>query len=278
MSPSQRPTSPNPDAAPTASPDGKIRVLRHMARAGGTVVSKCLAVMPGVALLSEIHPYAIRMFNPLIQAREWFNLYTQEEIDALSAGNPTFNTAIADIDRRARAAGRTLVIREWSHLDYLGVPFLPVPPYRPVMLDSLAGEFTVIQATTVRHPIDQWISTARLAIMQSGGLNLGSFLEGYRRFAEDALPHGIVRYEDFATDPDTHLKILCERLHLTFDPGYRERWFSYTHVTGDVHRPDARPEIKIPRRQEVDADFLRTFERNPDYRAVLKLLGYGHPS
>ncbi len=59
-----------------------VRILHQMARAGGTIMCKCLASMNGVVLLSEIHPRAVLLvqhvqpaaaeqFSPVRQARDY---------------------------------------------------------------------------------------------------------------------------------------------------------------------------------------------------------------
>jgi len=50
-----------------------------MARSGSTLMCKCLGCMEGVALLSEQHPKAWNLFNPLTQAEAWFQLITPSE-------------------------------------------------------------------------------------------------------------------------------------------------------------------------------------------------------
>jgi hypothetical protein len=85
----------------------------------------------------------------------------------------------------------------------------------------------------VRHPLDQWLSVAQQAVFQER-LGPARFLRGASRFAESAVQTGFIRFEDFTHDSDLALRQLCAGLELAFDPGYREKWGSYTHITGDV--------------------------------------------
>lgn len=91
-----------------------LRLLHHLARTGGTTISKCLAVMPGVALLSEIHPLGLEKISALHQAMGWFGLVDPQEIEQLGA-RPDFAASIRLIAERASARGLRLVIRDWSH-------------------------------------------------------------------------------------------------------------------------------------------------------------------
>lgn len=264
-----------PEAAADQRP--KLRLLHHMARSGGTLISKCLGCMDGVLLLSEIHPKGARWFNPLAQAQQWFKLFSPPELEAFrQQGQIDFADAIGRIAGRAGERGRDLVLRDWSHLDFTGVPFVPQPAYRLLLADALRPRFDLVQVCTVRHPIDQWLSLSRLQIMQ-GRLFLEPFLLGHRRFAEVAVQIGFLRYEDFTARPDALLAELCRSLELTFDPGYATRWPSFDRITGDVAGSRGGGEIRPVARRPLAPELLEAFARSVDYRRSLDLLGYQHP-
>ncbi|GJM18568.1 MAG: hypothetical protein DHS20C14_07810 [Phycisphaeraceae bacterium] len=255
-----------------------IRVLRHMARSGGTVISKCLGSMTGVALLSEIHPNGQDQFNPLAQAVEWHGLVTMGEVQhwQRTRKGMGFADAMVEINKRARERGLSLVVREWSHLDVIGHPFC-APTGRFMLGEALAPRLEVAQAFTVRHPMDQYLSLVRLQGMD--GLSVGAYLRGCRLFAQWAQEHAFVRYEDFTRDPDAALTTICERLRLDFDSGYRERWAAYDKITGDVVRTHGGRgiedvEIREMPRREAPAELLAEFRACPDYAPTLELLGY----
>ena len=106
---------------------------------------KCLGCMEGVVLLSELHPHAWNLFNPLKQTEEWFGLLTQNNItDLQNQGPVNYTTAIALIEQRCRTRGDTLVLRDWAHLDYTGFPFVTAPGYRPLLYTELFGQPTSI--------------------------------------------------------------------------------------------------------------------------------------
>ena len=89
--------------------------------------------MDGVCLLSEISPLGTAHFNPLRQAADWHGLVRTEEICDLS-DQEAFRDAIRQIRRRANQRGLTLLIRDWSHLDWVGFPFV-----EPTMQSSWCG-------------------------------------------------------------------------------------------------------------------------------------------
>ncbi len=255
-----------------------IRVLRHMARSGGTVISKCIGSMGSVALLSEIHPLGAEQFNPLQQAVAWHNLITKGEAKSWSRTRKRlgFADVMAEINKRARERGLSLVVREWSHLDVIGRPFCP-PAMRPLLLAELEDRFEIAQAVTVRHPVDQYLSLVRLEVIK--GLTVEEYLRGCRVFAEWAHAEGFVKYEDFTEDPDATLTTICERLRVDFDPAYAQRWAAYDKITGDTAKGNtgrgaAEARIRPLPRRETPEGLLESFRANPDYARTLELLGY----
>jgi hypothetical protein len=252
-----------------------LRLVHHLARTGGTTISKCLAVMPGVALLSEIHPLGIEKISALRQARDWFNLVGEDEIDRLGA-HPDFAASIRLIAARASTRGLSLVIRDWNHLDFTGPPLVETPGFRMATADALSAHFRLRRIATVRHPIDQWQSLRRVPLMR-GKIDLDRFLVGYRRFAELAAPLGVVRFEDFCAEPEAWLQRLCAALDLRYDAGWRERWASYDRITGDDAARRGGAALSLPRRRPLEPGLADAFLRHPDYRPALALLGYRHP-
>lgn len=258
----------------------RLRIVHNLARSGSTLMCKCLGCMDGVALLSEIHPAAGHLFNPLQQAQEWFGLLTQADRAALAAagGRIGFADAIALIARRCGEQGRHLVLRDWAHLDFTGVPFLDRPGYRLSLYEGLKGGFDILRVATVRHPIDQWLSLGQLALFQApmadGRLTVEGFLDGYLRFARLGAEFGFVRYEDFTRNPNGVMADLCSRLDVPFDPAFIDRWHRYTTITGDVRGTRGGTRIKPLTRRADDPALLERFRACPAHGEALALLGY----
>jgi len=252
-----------------------IRILSNLARAGGTLLSKCLGSMDNIVLLSEIHPLGTHIFNPLEQARDWYKLIRSEEISKPYS----FIDAIQLIEQRCRASGMSLVIRDWAHLDFIGRPFLQKPPYKLQLTETLLPAFDVVQFALVRHPLDQWVSTSRLNVMQ-GQLDLDTFLAGYRRFAAQAIKTGFMRYEDFTREPETQMQRLCRHIEIDYDPGFIARWQANIRVTGDtskMSRGSGSNEISPLERHVVDKSLMVKLHNNPDFQRAIDLLGYTEP-
>ncbi len=260
-----------PDRAPTP-----LRLLHQMARSGGTLISRCLACMQGVALLSEVHAGATGFVNPLAQAQAWFAPFDAAAWAALARrGAIPFPDAIETIERALRRQGHRLVLREWSHLDFTGVPILAEPPLRSLTAEALGNRFDLIRFATVRHPLDQYLSASAVPALR-GKLAVGPYFKGYRRFAEMAAEVGFVTYESFCADPASTMRRLCTSLRLPFDPTFVDRQASWTRITGDHAigggRGGAAPRM-LPRRA-CPRDTLDAITSNADYRASLEVLGY----
>lgn len=253
--------------------DRKIRLYLNMARCGGTLFSKCIGCMDGVMLLSEIHPLGTGVYNPITQASRWYDLFTEADKQALAARGEevSYLEAIEAIYPLAEARGKTLVLRDWSHLDFNGIPFSEDPPGYSTHLELLKTKFDVVAAATVRHPVPQWLSLVR-HLENYCDVPLAPFLSGYRKFAELAAEVGFVRYENLVGDPDRALEELCGNLEIPFDRSYDERWATNRHVTGDnsVER-EIRNDTPLP---SYPASVILEFEKSPDYRPALSLLGY----
>lgn len=253
-----------------------IRIVRSMARSGGTLVGKCLGSMDGVVLLSEIHPAELRVTNPMMQAQQWFGLIDKKDIAKWKTRPPSVLQFVSLCDTRARAQGKTLVLRDWSHMDYLAVPY-GKPGYGFALGDALAGAYELRVSVTTRHPIDQFVSLQQLAVVAQK-LDIDAYCTGCARFAEYASEHGFHRYEDFTREPERVLRAMCDELEIGFDPGYADRWFAYTTITGDTQpglgRGSSRREIVELPRKAVDAALLERFRGNAEYVKACALLGY----
>lgn len=251
----------------------RIRILHQLARSGGTVICRCLASMDRVVLLSEIHPLGGRVFDPLQQAMEWHGLLQPAELKAARNSELSFSAAISLIARRCEEQDKILVIRDWNHLDYLGIPFTQ-PQFGPALFESLQADFEVVRFATTRHPLDQWLSLTRNPLFAER-LAVGKYLRGVRRFSEMAAEVGFIRYEDFTADSDAALQSLCHGLEIPFDAAYRDRWATYTRITGDVLPGRSNlGEIRPLPRQDSSRELLELMSQRGDYQRILKLLDY----
>jgi hypothetical protein len=130
----------------------------------------------------------------------WFlDLFDEEVADLEPGDDECFYRAMGLIRSRAQQRELSLVIRDWSHADWVGFPFVSSPPLHfswdcvrsterceadavPAVfggVDSLClaaqavavaeeapEPFAAIRCATVRHPVDQYLSTHKLDALQ----------------------------------------------------------------------------------------------------------------
>ncbi len=256
--------------------------------------------MNGVCLLSEIHPRGLSQYNPLRQANEWYGLVSADEVRELQNGHDLV-VAMALVEQRAASEGLKVVVRDWSHLDWIGIPFAEPtmsfaweelgldrardevdahPRLRPRPIPQAGeseGRFCLASGrfATVRHPVDQYLSTKRLRVLSSDWDDAAMW-RGMRAFAEAIQRLDWYRYEDFLVSPETVLRQICEVNALAYDEGWKGRWAGYTNVTGEVL--DLRRTVIAPtRREKIDPQFWQRVQGNQDFEATLELLGYSMP-
>ena len=236
------------------------------------MVCRCIGCMKGVVLLSEIHPFGSHYYNPLVQACEWHGLFSRSEIEHT---NLPFIDAIEQIHTRVKQQGKTLVIRDWSYLDYFGRPFTNKPFGNSMLQKVLSRRFDILEVSIIRHPVDLWISLKKLPSMK--GLGLDTYLNGYLRYTEKCLLDKFFKYESLTVNPDNSLENICNALDIEFDTSYNKRWMHYDSITGAVHgksRGSNLDRIHPLPQQSIPHDLNAAFASNRDFRRAIKLLDY----
>src|SRR3989344_5959676 len=140
----------------------EISIIYSLARSGGTIISRCLGCIPGNILLSEVHP-GYSFYHPLIQARDWFDLITEDElIELKSIQGISYLDSIKLISDRCREKGLNLIIRDWTHIDFITSPYPARPTYRMSQYDLLKEHFEIRHIAIARDPVDSYLSLSRL--------------------------------------------------------------------------------------------------------------------
>ncbi len=243
-----------------------VRSLHHFACTGGTLISKLIASLPGVALISEIHPLNRRSqgFHPtdplLLLEQSWRPLRTDEIKQAF----------LADISQAVQICqgdDALLVLRDHSHSDFCRGH---EPRQDVLLLDWLRPHYRCHGVVTLRHPLDSW-----LGLVEAGWhthFEPSTFREYCRRYhafleATGDLPS--FHYEDLCRDPLAGLRQLCDLLLLPFHASALEH-FGDVNLSGDSGRTDRqiieiRPRRPIP--QPVEQELA-----DPEARSALEQL------
>jgi predicted O-linked N-acetylglucosamine transferase (SPINDLY family) len=233
--------------------------------------------MDGVAMLSEIHPDGIKRFDPRRQAVDWFGWTpdrTQTPLDLSQINNLT--KQLDELDCWLASRGRSLVVRDWSHLDWIGFPFQS--PRETSVWDcneTMGCNQNPLRCATVCHPLDQYLHSKRLgALADTWDDNL--FWKGTRAFAESVQQMPWVRAEDFFASPETALHEICDALNVSYDPMWKLNFADHDQVTGETESIRRRDLQRKPR-PPVPSVVWSSLGENEDFLATLSLLGYPLP-
>ena len=246
-----------------------IHTVHHLACTGGTVISKCLAAMPRVALVSEVNPLnrfgsKFEPTNPLLLLERSYRDLSLDEI------KEDFVSRMAQAAKICRNDGVDLVVRDHSHTDFcMGEAPRGLTP----ICDFLADHYELVSVVTVRHPLDSylgllaegWQTQFTPSTLEEYSRRYLAFLDRYRE-----LPFR--RYEEFCAGPEAFMQELCELLELEYSPSFKER-FGSIKLSGDSGRGSnseisPRPRRAIP--EEIQAEVVSS----ASYRELLDRLGY----
>jgi hypothetical protein len=246
-------------------------------------LSRCIGVLPGIALLSEINSASVKLFpsfDPLYQDKNWLHLLgpaDAERFSQMDLGNVEAFRELVDVFHvRASEAGRHLVLRDYSYVDFVGVPYTADPPRRLTLYATLPAGVPTRAAALIRHPVDQWSSLRKHEFVRAV-LTPAVFCEAYAAFLEElgsSIP--VYKYEDFVERPVMQLQAICGDLAIPFDPSFTERFHTFDYVTGDFTRQREKS-ISLPCRKKLSPKELDEFRSSATFRRILRITGYAEP-
>ncbi len=247
-----------------------LRTIHHLACTGGTVISKCLAAMPQVALISEVNPHnryncGFEPSNPLLQLEGNYRQLSFDEIKA------DFLRQINHIHKICTLDDVDLILRDHSQTDFcMGSAPADVCP----IVDYLSEGYALRSVVTVRHPLDSylallaqgWETKFSPSTLEEYSLRYLAFLD---RYAD--LP--LRRHEDFCADPKPFMEELCSLLEIGYSAEFLEH-FGEISLSGDSGRKgldsiSLRPRREIPEKVAIQADSSQA------YAALIDRLAYG---
>lgn len=138
-----------------------VRTIHHLACTGGTIISKTLAAQPGVVMLSEVGPFVRMTFDPFDPLQQFLGKLRADAsiLPAISREDierETFVRRLVAVTDLARSAGRTLVLRDHAHSDFMRKE----PAAESSLLACLeSAGLDTLSIVTIRDPIDSWLST-----------------------------------------------------------------------------------------------------------------------
>lgn len=251
----------------------KLRILHHFACSGGSLISKCISVMPNTYLLSEVHPHSTLHLQFADKARYLPTDYTTlsryaniPNIDDLSEELLLSN--VQSIERHVRNRGGTLVLRDHSHVDFCTERSLED---KSTLNRVLADGFVLLDVVTIRNPVDAYLSLVRNGWVHFSPSSFNEYCRRWLCFTTQFKRSDVVRYEDFVDSPDQTLKKICRKLDLSFSADYHDL-FDTAKVTGDSGRRGN--EIGRRERREYDSTFKKEVNKSKYFRIVSEKYGY----
>ena len=247
----------------------QLRTIHHLACTGGTVISKCLAAMPDVALISEVNPFnrygsEFEPTNPLLLLEKSYRILSTDEIieDFVRQVAHTYQICqLDDVD---------LIIRDHSHTDFcMGTaPLMQCP-----IANYLGSDYELISVITVRHPLDSYLGLlAQDWEKQFSPSTLDEYSHRYLAFLNRYTFLPVLRYEDFCTNPESFMINLCDLMQISYSAGFIGR-FGKIALAGDSGRKGVdmiqpRPRRAVPEQVEVE------IKSSIAYSKLLNALGY----
>lgn len=260
------------------SPPPVLRVIRGLGGNGGTFLSRALAAMDRVLLLSETNPASANLFgfelNPIKQIGDHYHQLglSPYEGNLTELGEPArYGRFIEQLVKDCRDQGYHLILRDYNYADYIGTPFV----WRPSLtssLDAALPGYPMLEILLIRHPASQYASLLAHAELKNV-LSPEEFLAGYRRLLDLHPKAWPVRYEDLYERFPEGLSRICEFFQLP-DPGtdWTQRLPEITWMTGHVlGQHSASPQSH---RREPDAAMKAALSHCEDYHLICERCNY----
>ncbi|MDO6709109.1 hypothetical protein Q4567_00105 [Aliiglaciecola sp. 2_MG-2023] len=245
----------------------KLRIVRHMACSGGSMISKCIDAMPNVYLMSEVHPLARKhlgdkghKFTPsdIISCAYYANI---PNINNLS--EEIFASSIKVTINALDNYGAHLVLREHSHTDFcVGNRALN----SNAVTRLLSKEYDVLSLVTLRNPIDSYLSLKKNGWVQFEPANFDEYCRRVLLFLEQNKKSKIIYYEKFVTSPQKFMKTICKTLKIPYIDNFQD-YFDLRKITGDSGRSSG--EIETKPRRTIDDKTMLEIENSKFYRQIV---------
>lgn len=250
----------------------KLRMIHHLACSGGTLVSKCLAALPNVFLLSELHPTTTLhqgggkpKFLPsdvTTQAR-YANVPNVEEL-----AWDIFKSNIQKAHKHIERYSGKLIVRDHTHSDFcVGDTFCE----QSSLALKLKDDFELLRVVTLRDPIDSYLSLVKNNWVHFEPKTFDEYCKRVWFFLEEYSDCDVYRYEDFVSDPKKTMLSMSTVLQLSYDDTFLDT-FNLFKVTGDSGRSG---DVIAPReRKALTNDEIEEFAGSEYYARIANRFKY----
>ena len=249
-----------------------LGLVHHFACSGGTLISKCIASMPNVCLLSELDPLSAHGFDPTRPdfaptdiLRHLRYARTDTPADVVQE---TYLSALDTAYSLLGRSGRQIVIRDHTHSHYCTHADIDS---RPTHLEIIQDRFDVRPILTVRNPVDSYISLQENGWIMHHPPNFDEYCRRYLRFLDDHRDVPLYKYEDIIASPRPMLQAICSEMQIDYDDGF-EAVISVIPLTGDSGRMGTRISHRPPKPRP--ASLLKEMDDSSHYSDLISRLAY----
>lgn len=247
-----------------------VRTIHHFACTGGTLVSKCIAAMPNVQLLSEVDPLSTlgrEPGKPRFAPTDLITLWAQGTRPATQADIiESFLVLLKSTLEKTRLSGGYLVLRDHSHSHFCVGSFVRERPTLRELVGRIAPTLSLV---TVRNPIDSYTSLVRNRWVHFKPETFEEYCSRYLAFLDAHRGLPVVSYEDLVRDPSVTMKVVCQILKLPFEETFGQLHAVFA-LTGDSGRRSKhighRPARDERRGYEIEA------VESPSYKVLVQEL------
>jgi hypothetical protein len=215
-----------------SQPPSTLGVIYCFARSGGTLLNQCLGCHPGNAVLSEVNP-AGSYFDAVWQAEHWLGLIdggNRAGIQALP-----YEQQIAALAARTTRAGRRLVVRDWSVVNFLSDVMKGVEPSGVLEQEHyLARTGLGLRRVVLSRPAEEIFHSLRSRIPQFLQLDAETFGQAYLAYARSVCDYPIVCLKDFTTDPKPWMRRICDLLDAVYEDDFPTKFAGFRLCTGNT--------------------------------------------
>lgn len=246
----------------------KLRTIHHQAATGGTLISKCIAALSNVCLVSEVTPSArpIFRFAPLAVFEQYSSQYS---VNDKKLTNEFFKVQVNMVYEHALLSGKHLVLRDHNHPETMGKVY-----QEKKSLLNVLDDYHCLSILTIRDPIDSYLSCLKKGWVKQIGESFDEYCLRYLKFIEEYKGIPMFKYEEFCDEPEMVMGEICKALELDYDPDFIKRFYEF-RLTGDSGRKS--PEINRPKRREISEDFQLEVLNSINYSLFCDKYGYEKP-
>ncbi|MGO9037276.1 MAG: sulfotransferase family protein [Steroidobacteraceae bacterium] len=255
-----------------ATPD-PIRLVHHFACTGGTLISKCIATMPNVQLLSEVDPLSTTPDQPIKPRFAASDMVTLMRQSTRGVNQDfiieMFLNNLELIHANTVKLGQRLILRDHAHSHFcLGGEI----PERPSLSAMVSSRFPVRSVVTVRHPLDSFLSLEANGWVHFTPSTFDEYCKRYLTFLRTYHGVAIIKYENFVDAPEKTMRNLCFQLDIPYLDKFVDL-FSVFELTGESGRSG--DSIQHQPRRTVGKQLERELEQSSHYRILVDRLAYG---